>query len=424
MLGGAAETLIAGHNIEKAGILNRSLTVILFSIAVCLGFASIFVRDIGASYHVVSQWDSIRYFFETSFGGIGTLLDLCQQVVLLCLLFMLLLDRKPRNPLFILAAFSSCVIYGLIATVGEHIQLFDALFGGVPLVICIVPLMIIGGEDRELLCFIRKYSLPAASLALLFGILSAFRFQMIGGWGATIGWCPARDYLAIGMSFLWVSAGLNMCSGFYSRQIAACALACLLSLLLATRSWLIQPLLLMLVLTVSSPIKFRFKRTIVLSLVCVVAVLAVSIVMPDVVDGLIGRIGEDTRTGQYDIFFNQVDPKSLVFGNGMSAGYQYGDELIYRWFDNQLLYLAFHFGLLPVLVLVYVLVKTIFGNASLRAKSVCLFYTLALLGLSNYYSFALNCGVVAVFISFGGYEYFSRSTMASSVSAIESVNSD
>lgn len=416
--------MIAGHNIDKGGILNRSLTVILFSIAVWLGLASIFVRDIGASYHVVSQWDSTRFFFETSLGGIGTFLDLCQQILLLCLLFMLLLERKPKNRLLILAAFGSFVIYGLIAIADEHIQLFDALFGGVPLVMCIVPLMIIGGEDRELLCFIRKYSLPAASLALLFGILSAFRFQMICGWGTTIGWCPARDYLAIGMSFLWVSAGLNMCSGVFSRQIAACVLACLLSLLLATRSWLIQPLLLILVLTVSSPIKFRFKRTVVLLLVCVVAVLGVSIVMPDVVDRLIGRIGEDTRTGQYDIFFNQVDSKSLIFGNGMSAGYQYGDEQNYRWFDNQFLYLAFHFGLVPVLVLAYVLVKTIFGNVSLRAKSVCMFYTLALFGLSNYYSFALNCGVVAIFISFGGYEYLSRSTMATSASAIESVNSD
>lgn len=416
--------MIAWHNIEKAGILNRSLTVILFSIAVLLGFASIFVRDIGASYHLVSQWNSMRFFFETSLGGIGTLLDLCQQVLLLCLLFLLLLERKPRNRLLILASFGSFVIYGLIATVGEHIQLFDALFGGVPLVMCILPLMIIGGEDRELLCFIKKYSLPAAFLALLFGIVSVIRFQMICGWGTTIGWCPARDYLAIGMSFLWVSAGLNVCSGVFSRQIAACVLACLLSLLLATRSWLIQPILLMLVLTVSSPIKFRFKRTIVLLLVCVVAVLGVSIVMPDVVDRLIGRIGEDTRTGQYDIFFNQVDSKSLIFGNGMSAGYQYGDEQNYRWFDNQLLYLAFHFGLVPVLVLVYVLVKTIFGNASLRAKSVCMFYTLALSGLSNYYSFALNCGVVAIFISFGGCEYLSRSTMASNASAIESVNSD
>lgn len=306
--------MIAEHN-KEAGILNRSLTVILFSIAVWLGFASIFVRDIGASYYAVSQWDSMRFFFETSLGGIGTFLDLCQQVLLLCLLLMLLLERKPRKRLLILAAFGSFVLYGLIATVGEHIQLFDALFGGVPLVMCILPLMIIGGEDRELLCFIRKYSLSAASLALLFGVLSAFRFQMICGWGTTIGWCPARDYLAIGMSFLWVSAGLNMSSGVFSRQIAACVLACLLSLLLATRSWLIQPILLMLVLTVSSPIKFRFKRTFVLLLVCVVAVLGVSIVMPDIVDTLIGRIGEDTRTDQYDILFNQVDPKSLVFGN-------------------------------------------------------------------------------------------------------------
>lgn len=374
----------------------------IYTISIVLCFLSIIVRDIGASYYPVSQWNATRFIFEASLPGLATLFDLMQQIALLCLIVILICRNKNLNWLLILASLFAFCAYGLVAVFGEGVELREALFGGVPLVACLVPLFFLAGSDRPLLKNIIKYCHGISGLAFLLGIVSAVRFQIGCGWGATIGWCPARDYLAIGMSFLWVSIAVGGKSSLYFKQIGLCLFACVLSLLLTTRSWLIQPLLAMLMLTLTSPVEFRFKRTFTVALIFISALLMISFFIPSVVEVFEARIGEDTRSGQYEVFFDQVDPESLVVGNGITAGYSYGDDSNYRWFDNQFLYLAYHFGLIPCLVLGYVFCKVLFGPTHMKVKFVCLAYYAALIGLSNYYSFALNCGVAGIFIVFGG----------------------
>lgn len=180
-------------------------------------------------------------------------------------------------------------------------------------------------------------------------------------------------------------------------------LACITALMLATRSWLIQPMLVMLVATfMAKGIDKVFKRTVIVIFATGTALLALSLIYPEVLDSFLNRIGEDTRSNQYDIFYSQVEPASLIFGNGISAGYRYGTNSNYPFFDNQIIYLMFHFGVLAVVPLLYVLLRCLFGSSkNSQCKFVALFYLMAILGLSTYYSYTINVGVVLLFSSFG-----------------------
>ena len=62
----------------------------------------------------------------------------------------------------------------------------------------------------------------------------------------------------------------------------------------------------------------------------------------------------------------------------------------------------FHFGVLAVVPLLYVLLRCLFGSSkNSQCKFVALFYLMAILGLSTYYSYTINVGVVLLFSSFG-----------------------
>lgn len=104
----------------------------------------------------------------------------------------------------------------------------------------------------SLICFI-------ASLA------SIIKFKSICGFGSYIGWCPARDYFAFGISLYWSTVVLTSNDEHgYFITMGIGILACIAAFMLATRSWLIQPMLVMLVATfMAKGIDKVFKRTVI-----------------------------------------------------------------------------------------------------------------------------------------------------------------
>ena len=68
------------------------------------------------------------------------------------------------------------------------------------------------------------------------------------------------------------------------------------------------------------------------------------------------------------------------------------------------MFLMFHYGIIPALILAFVLIKTIVSSKTTNGGScrfVAVMYLAALLGLSNYYSYALNPGIASLFMAFG-----------------------
>ena len=141
-----------------------------------------------------------------------------------------------------------------------------------------------------------------------------------------------------------------------------------------------------------------------------IAILGVSYVFPEITGNLFNRGVEDTRSGQYVIFFAQHSWKDLIFGLGINASYRYLGNINYTYFDNQFMFVMFHYGIFPVIVWLCVY-ASILKNSKIyneqnriviqAAKFVGLFVLLAYMGVSTYYQIELGYNGVIVMILIG-----------------------
>ncbi len=166
-----------------------------------------------------------------------------------------------------------------------------------------------------------------------------------GGWR-----CLSREYKPVA----WLIA-----------DVAMLGLLGVLALWLQRRSWVIDTALLVVLygLGVSRRThpqdRTRMRRTLAfagLAGVLLLAGLATTQKAREVASGLRDRLGEDTRSEQYRMFFSQISVEDLVVGLGPKATYYYGpDNPEYQYFDNAYLWMAF-IGGLPILASYCVLV--------------------------------------------------------------------
>lgn len=382
------------------------VSAFLFYVALAAGFLVPLIRDLGGSYTVASEWETTRFAFRTSAGALATFLDYLQQICLLILLVKSIVFNRNSHPLLSILSIAGFGIYGIIEVLIQGTSILDLLFGSVPVTVFLIPLFILVADEQDLSGRLVRLAPRAALIALVLGFGSIVRFHILCGWGSTVGWCPARDYFALGISYLWITVAFasgQQCG--YLKKVLLCAGSILFAFLIATRSWVIQSVLILLYIAVSSPsMSKRFRRVLYTVVAVIGAVLVASMVFPDALSTFADRIGEDSRSGQYDTFFSQVDPLSLVLGNGSTAGYVYGTQTNYLFFDNQFMFLMFHYGIIPALILAFVLIKTIVSSKTTNGGScrfVAVMYLAALLGLSNYYSYALNPGIASLFMAFG-----------------------
>lgn len=119
---------------------------------------------------------------------------------------------------------------------------------------------------------------------------------------------------------------------------------------------------------------------------------------------------EDTRSGQYVIFFAQHSWEDLIFGLGINASYSYLGNKNYTYFDNQFMFVMFHYGIFPVIAWLCAYASTLKGskiyNEQSRiviraAKFVGFFVLLAYMGVSTYYQIELGYSGVIVMMLVG-----------------------
>ena len=374
----------------------KSIPDLLLGIAIISGLMVPFVRDLGALYSFATDWEINRFAFSTSNGRFASLFNLIQQICFSILLLRAINKSRKANWLIISCSIFGLITYTLFAIANNVGNLTSVLFGDVPTTVFVIPLFYLLAEEPHIKFLIKKWVPLLSLLCFIASLISILKFKYLCGFGSYIGWCPARDYFAFGISLYWATVVLKSNDEHaYFITMGIGVLACIAALMLATRSWLIQPMLVMLVATfMAKGIDKVFKRTVI--------VIFATFIYPEVLDSFLNRIEEDTRSNQYEIFYSQVEPASLIFGNGISAGYRYGTNSNYLFFDNQIIYLMFHFGVLAVVPLLYVLTRCLFGSSKNGpCKFVALFYLMAILGLSTYYSYTINVGVVLLFSSFG-----------------------
>ena len=405
----------------RNGIACCPFSVLLFQIAAVASISIPIVREIGGAYEYATPWEFTRFSFQTSTGGVATLLNMVQLTSFVALLFRAVFLRKNSHPLLSIAAFGSFIISGIIESFGYQNDLLSIITGNVSIALLLIPLFILLGDDDDLVLATRRVLLSLTTLGITCSLLFAFKFQLTCGFGSTVGWCPSRDLMAYSACLLWASVSIYDENDFpYKKRIVLCCVLALTALLLSVRSWVIQASALAIYCSISSNDAHagnKLRRLVLIAGMGLIASMLVIQLMPDVFGTFFDRLLEDTRTGQYEAFFQQVDPKDLIFGSGAFAGYVYGANQNYLYFDNQLLYLSFHFGIVPVLCLVWVLIRVVAGGRTFYVEGngsrrfCAMMYALALCGLSTYCSYEINVGIVILFLSFGSENIWQRKTL-------------
>ncbi|CAH0316594.1 hypothetical protein SRABI84_05079 [Peribacillus simplex] len=226
---------------------------------------------------------------------------------------------------------------------------------------------------------------------------------------------PSKEMFSVAISAYWCYVlGMSSEDKGYHKSfkyiMGVCLLIC--AFLIRSRSWVIQCILILYTLMSRSPGKKGLLRKI-LSVCSVVLIIILIInIFPNITGALFNRIGEDTRSGQYDTFFSQVDAISLLWGQGINASYSFLGNPNYKYFDNQFIFIMFHYGIIPILCMLGIIsglfrrVKK--SNISTDEKALVvgcrimsIFFLAAMGGLSVYYRVGWNVGTILVLIHIG-----------------------
>ena len=108
------------------------------------------------------------------------------------------------------------------------------------------------------------------------------------------------------------------------RKIIYCNLLFIIAAAFITQSrgWVLQTLVLLFVFVAVLGNRNRYVKFLMGLLLIFIAILGVSYVFPEITGNLFNRGVEDTRSGQYVIFFAQHSWKDLILGLGINASYK------------------------------------------------------------------------------------------------------
>lgn len=171
---------------------NKSISELLLGIAIISGLMVPFVRDLGASYSLVTDWEINRFAFSTSNGRFASLFNLIQQICFSILLLRAISKSRKANWLIISCSFFGLIIYSLFAIANNEGDLSSVLFGDVPTTVFVIPLFYLLAEEPSIKLLIKKW-VPLLSLfCFIASLISILKFKSLCGFGSYIGWCPAR----------------------------------------------------------------------------------------------------------------------------------------------------------------------------------------------------------------------------------------
>lgn len=196
--------------------------------------------------------------------------------------------------------------------------------------------------------------------------------------------------------------------------IVATALLVVMAMIFRSRGWMLQTLALFIYTVVRNSIRWKDKRKALLFYtVCILFAIYVFWDMLFYLSGpLRERLFEDSRSHQYDVFFQQVDKMQLLTGQGINATYSFtGMYTTYRFFDNQFILEMFRYGIIPILLYTVMLIRplwiavTRFDWDLLRRSTVILLWMLAMAGLSVYFNLNTNVHCAAMWGVIGRLNY-------------------
>lgn len=335
------------------------------------------------------------YTFEAVENNLYGKSSMCAMWLLLAF-FILNMEKcllRKRDFLWVCLCIGTFLVWtGLELSGGK---LSDILVGNIPTTLCLIPLFFLYADApgvRESYKFLSLF-LTVSFLGIT--IMSSIDLYTKLGYGVGILSSPAKDSLSAVMMSMWVYlfSDLKTSKRIYYFKIILVVAAMICSIAIVSRSWTIQCFLLLIgFMIVNSESRSQTVTTLKLAAVIGVVLVFISFAFEELVNSILLRVGEDTRTGQFEQFFSQVKPSALLLGKGMKATYKF-NGVDYSYFDNQIIFSGFHYGILYFVSLAVFLLRVLRynlfgGNRNLNGmRLVAVFYILAMGGLSVYFKY-------------------------------------
>lgn len=174
------------------------------------------------------------------------------------------------------------------------------------------------------------------------------------------------------------------------------------SLYIQSRSWLLLTLALivlrrMYIVDIYSP-RMKVFMNIVNAIIAMIGFLGMVLFFGDILieasNGFIDRIFEDSRSNQYQYFFESVSPSDLILGLGPEATWYWPGRGEYQFFDNGVLWMLFIGGMPIAFSYLYFIItpgflavrRLNYSKNDLSVATLIVLYLLMLLGLATYTS--------------------------------------
>ena len=141
-----------------------------------------------------------------------------------------------------------------------------------------------------------------------------------------------------------------------------------------------------------------------IAMTAIVGIMLFSYFVPDMFLSLLNRLFLDSRSGQYEAFFQQVSLGKLFIGQGAGATYSFSRFDNFAYVDNANLVMAFRYGMIPtigmLLLQVMALAKSFVRKES-RSWQIVFVWLLVTNGFSVYLNYKITWGYFILWITVG-----------------------
>lgn len=266
------------------------------------------------------------------------------------------------------------------------------LFGGI----------LVSGFDNNFTYYVSKLSKYVAIIFLFLSLYYTLQFYLsYGSVGIRYGNSHIMSFFIYGFYALTLFVFGNKEFGYctnYKLIYALTILAFVLAIASVSRGWIIQTLALLLYTYIGkdksgkkSQSRLMGKMIIVIVVVGLLVIVLIQIA-PDIMSTLGGRLDEDTRSNQLQEFISQLDFEKVIWGQGYNATYIESAHGVYSYIDNQFLMMIFRYGLIPFIIYLALLVKSIWAFIKYRVGYgfASLMWFAALNGIAIYLGFGID----------------------------------
>lgn len=274
----------------------------------------------------------------------------------------------------------------------------DTLYASSNPIVYLTLLSIVIGYNDDLWEYLSKYIPTVAVINIFLAYYYYFKFTRIHPGGLPGGNSPIIFFFISGFWLTAISVLIYKNKERNSKILFTMIISLLvLSVVLYSRGWFFQSILLLLLSTYYLKQKKGLIRLLKFAL-SIIVIVGIAYYLLDnyysiYLDQFINKFGADTRSEQYISIFKQTPIHQFLIGGGMGATYSFGIMSEYSYIDNQIIFTAFRYGIFLVLTYLYFFLAPLFNtryklkinNEEIKiAKFIIIMWILSLLGLSIY----------------------------------------